>query len=134
MARMHEKYEILGEECLDMDLRFLDREVDDGSVELSRDQAGDQAGSPSLGNDRPHIGVIHVQSGEELGHEPAPRGSDDPKASFTGNHIVKGRQIGGDLAQFTQDPAPSLDDNHTFLGEFTRRSIDESRPNLSFEA
>ena len=129
-----DQQQVLGEQRLDGELRVVDGEVDDGGVEATAEEAGDERRRAPLGHDRAHAGVAGVERGEEPGEQPAGRGAEHAEAHVAGDLAVDRGHVGGDVLHLAQDPPGPLDDPLPVVGQPAVGPVDEGRAELPLEA
>ncbi len=124
---MDEQQQVLGEQRLDHELGIVDREVDDGRVELA---ATARSGRASVVLPSWTIGWTSGWSrrdgAEQLRHQPAGGGADHPDAGLAGDVGVERGHVGGDVVDLVQDPPGPLDDPRALLGEPAVGAVDEA--------
>ncbi|CAB4765931.1 unannotated protein [freshwater metagenome] len=74
-----------------------------------------------------------LQPSQELRHQPTAGGTNDTKASVTRNDVIKGRDVGGDVIKFPQDPPTPFNDKIALVGDLTRGSVNQGDPEFLLE-
>ena len=68
MTPVNEQHEIFGKQRFNDEFRVVNRQVDDGGVNMPRYQSWDQRGSTTFGDNRVYPWMTLLQFGEELWH------------------------------------------------------------------
>jgi len=117
MGRGHEEEHLLLEDRLDDHLGLVDGQVDDGRIQLAGCQLGQQGGRRRLHDDGPYEGVGRPQRRQDLGHQPSGGGADDADASFAGDLLAPGGEVGVDGVELLLDGAGARRHQLALLGE-----------------
>ena len=129
-----EEEQVLGEERLHDQFRFVDREVDDRCVEFARHHVGDERRRRTFSDDGPDARVIGGELTEQRRGQPPSGGADDADPGLAGHVVVSAAHVGGDVLDLVEHPAGAFDDAGALLGQLALGPIDERHPELLLEA
>ena len=115
-------------------LRVGDGEVDDGEVELVREEAGHQRGRRRVDHDHVDLRVLARDGLEHEWDQPARRRADASQAHRAGDLVAERGHVRDDRVELRMDVPSAADDGLALLGEDAAAPIDEGDAQLPLEA
>ncbi len=133
VGAVDEQDQVLGEQRLDDEFGVVDREVDDGGVELPGQHPGHDRGRAALADDRMDPGMAFGDGTEQLRHQPSGGGADHPDAGVARHVGVERGDVGRDVVDLVEHAAGSFDDTDALVGEAAVGTIDQGDAEFAFE-